>query len=272
MHRGPFASLVLFAALLVPASAAGQVLWDVIPTTVRGVSMGGAVVLAGRAPSLSITNPAASGSASGVDAGWRRTQRDGTYAWSSLEGRGVTLSLRHHAGPAAPTDLGFVVATSRELYGFDVGVNLTYLERSGRRNGGEVIQLGIGVLRRFGPVDLGASVLGLTPKSVDEIPNDPTWLLNASTRSAEVGPFDVLFAGRLQGVDGDLQGGSGVEVAYWPVTGRTFRILAGHGNNPFTGEAAFSWGASVTLDGLTLEWGAIDSGRAVQHAFGLRWQ
>lgn len=272
MHRGPFASLVLFAAILMPASAAGQLPWDVVPTTVRGVSMGGAVVLAGQSPSLSLTNPAASGSASGVDAGLRQTPREGTYAWSSVEGRGVTLSLRHQAGSGGPTDLGFVAAKSREVFGFDVGVNLTYLQRSGRRDQAEVIQLGAGVLRRFGPVDVGASVLGLTPRSVSGIPSDPTWLLNASTRSAEVGPFDVLFAGRLQGIDGDLQGGSGVEIAYWPVTGRTFRLLAGHGNNPFTGEAALSWGASVTLDGLTLEWAAIDSGKTVDHAFGLRWR
>ncbi|NNE71796.1 MAG: hypothetical protein HKN29_15735 [Rhodothermales bacterium] len=266
------APLALVLALLLPRAAMAQFAWDVMPPTVRGASLGGAVVFSGQAPSLSLANPAAAGWVSGADAGWRRTPGDGTYAWSSVEGGGAVLSLRHQSGPIVPTALALGLSTAKEIFSVDVGVSVSYVEQTTGSSPERSARLGVGVLRRLGPVDIGASVLGLSIPSDSGLPERATWRVNASTRSVEVGPLDLLFAGRLQGVDGELQGGSGFQIAYWPVVGRTFRVLVGHGHDPFTEEVAVSLGASVTLDALTLEWSALDSESAVLHSFGIRWR
>ncbi len=100
------------------------------------------------------------------------------------------------------------------------------------------------IQERFGPsrsttgaVDLGASTsagpitLGLAAQNIGpaltidgkDISLPTRFSLGAASGSTEAGPLDVSASTALNyELDGDLIPSVGMEVAYWPVTGRTF--------------------------------------------------
>jgi len=95
----------------------------------------------------------------------------------------------------------------------------------------------------------------------------------ATVRSYPVGPLDVAGSAAVSYVQGGrVVPAAGVELAYWPVTGRTFFLRAGlrradEGGRPHTLGAGFA-GDKIVLD-YALE--PFEQGRRA-HRFGVKWR
>lgn len=277
--------VLLLLALLVPCQVDAQLPGDLSPATVRATAMGGANVLQRPTPGAAASNPALSGDASGADLGWAWSGDDATRAWTAFEGGGFVFGLRHQSQNDAPTDLALSMSGSRSLFGFDVGVGLALAERSRWVHRDRAIYLNAGVVREVAEFRLAASVLGVgtgtsspspTDPNGDEIfvglPSTPVFLIQGASNSFQVGPLDAILAGRVQIADGQSSAGGGLELGYWPVTGRTFRLLAGYGRNPVSGETRPTWGASFSGDAITVEFASFSESGNGTHTLGLRWR
>lgn len=97
--------------------------------------------------------------------------------------------------------------------------------------------------------------------------------LSATLRgSAPLGPLDVLPVAAVTWERvGRWTPAAGVEVAYWPVIGRTFYARAGVRRAP-EGERPFTLGAGFSGDRISLDYAyePFDGGRGA-HRFGVRW-
>jgi hypothetical protein len=130
----------------------------------------------------------------------------------------------------------------------------------------------------FGFVALGLSVQNIGVSADFEAgggvdsPLEAT-LAAAGTRSLPLGPLDVLPAVSLSWmVDGTIVPAAGVEIGYWPISGRTFIARFGVRDpgsdvaKPFTAGAGFA-GDRISLD---YAWVPFDEGSS--HRIGIRWR
>lgn len=288
------ALVLLILILLAPSGVVAQRYADLTAPTTRATALGGATVLQRPTPGASRANPALSGDASGADIGWQWTGDDASVVWAAFEGGGFVFELRHEsrnwrpATPEAggpPTDLGLSLSRSRTLFGFDIGVGLALAERTHWGNRARALYLNAGVAREVAEIRLAASLLGLGTGTSSQAPADargdtiflglpssPAILLQAGSNSFQIGPLDAILAGRVHVTDEQTSAGGGLELGYWPVTGRTFRVLAGYGQNPVSGETRPTWGASFTGDSITLEFASFSEFGQNTHTFGVRWR
>ena len=99
--------------------------------------------------------------------------------------------------------------------------------------------------------------------------------LTAASDSKVVGPFDVSAAARLDRTGGgDLVAGGGVEVAWWPIQGRTFAARAGYGHPvPDDPAGGLTLGGSFRGDQFSVHYAytELDEERGV-HRFSLSWR
>lgn len=127
-------------------------------------------------------------------------------------------------------------------------------------------------------LSIGASVQNLGPvdfevegRSVD-VPI--RGLLNVATaRSYPVGPLDVAGSAALTYVrDGELIPAAGLELAYWPITGRTF-FLRGGVRRPDEGAQPFTLGGGFAGDKIILDYALepFEDDRWA-HRFGVKWR
>ena len=100
-------------------------------------------------------------------------------------------------------------------------------------------------------------------------------VLGAGAYGRQLGPLDVGLAGHLSYASEETVYGGGLELGYWPISGRTFVARIGVQNAP-EGSAAdpFTFGFAFWGDDLVLEWayqgfGDLDVGT---HRFGVRWR
>jgi hypothetical protein len=86
-----------------------------------------------------------------------------------------------------------------------------------------------------------------------------------------VGAVDVLPAVTLRyELDGDVVPAAGVEVSYWPVSGRTFSLRLGV-RRPDDGMRPFTAGLGFTGDRVVIDYGvALLEQDRFAHRFGLR--
>ncbi len=281
--------VLLVLSLFLPSTAYAQLPGDLSSPTTRATALAGASVLQRPTPGATLANPALSGASSGADVGWRWNGNDATAAWAAFEGAGFVFGLRHESRNEDPdlvtSDLGLSVSGSRSLFGFAFGVGIALVERTIFTNRDRAVYLNAGVARELAEFRLAASVLGLgtgtsaqapADQSADVIsiglPNSPVVLFQAASNSIEVGPLDMVLAGRMHLTEGRTSAGGGLELGYWPVTGRTFRLLAGYGQNPVSGETRPTWGASFSGDAITLEFASYTESGSSTHTLGLRWR
>jgi len=96
-----------------------------------------------------------------------------------------------------------------------------------------------------------------------------------STRQAPVGPLDLAASGGLSyRRKGELVPSVGLEVAYWPVTGRTFVGRVGFRHLPREQSASpVTFGGAFIGDAIVLEYAfeGFDSGSG-SHRFGIGWR
>ena len=130
------------------------------------------------------------------------------------------------SGAVNASELSVSAGYGRSIKGFRVGLVGRYMEigLGGERDVNFAADLG--VARRIGFVTAGFSArnLGRAPELAGEDLALPmTLTLGASTQTTPFGPLDVSAAAAVsRWEDGTFVPNAGIEVAYWPVNGRTF--------------------------------------------------
>lgn len=161
------------------------------------------------------------------------------------------------SGAVNASELALSGGYGRSIKGFRVGVIGKYIEMRVPGERDVTVAGDIGVARRIGFVTAGFSArnLGRSPSLEGEDLELPiTLTLGASTQSRAVGPLDLSAAAAVSyREDGTVTPHAGVEVAYWPVSGRTFigrvgvRYIEDSDIHPLTLGAGFT-GDRIGLD------------------------
>ena len=279
-------ALTVLLALPAPAALAAQssdhdfrVLE--VPSSTAAMSMGDAFDLSGEDSDGIFYNPAAVGRAEGLvlglqrfrDAGGQATLSAAAEWWDGRVGLGVQAmewgaGERAGAGGLLPLLEDGAVGVSewaasagyaREVFGPTVGVVAKLL---GRRQGAERDVAGavdVGVTHGLGPVRLGLAARNLAGELLagdagERVPWELT--LGAAGSGFEVGPLDLGGAARVtRQADDEYEAGAGLEVAYWPVVGRTFIGRVGLQTDPSgPDDVALTLGAAFHGDALVLEY------------------
>ena len=168
-----------------------------------------------------------------------------------------------------------LVSYARTVFGFRVGGAGKLIDQ---RVGSEHSTTGAadaGVARTLGPVTLGFAARNLGPNAdygstVFQLPT--TYTANAATRTRAVGPIDIVLAGVSAWRRGDFHAaGGGVEISYWPISGRTVSARVGYRwieESEFT-PPTLGFGYSSDRIGIDYAFERIDEGKAT-HRFSFR--
>ena len=278
----------LVALLSLPCSARAQtrshgpILLE-LPGSTRAMSMGNTFPLVRMGADALFHNPALLQSASGIVGSAQRygpgttlISLAGVAEWmGGAWGLGVR-QLTYGAAAETPSSLSAdsgslfrngavgaseMVATlgySRTLFGVRLGVAGKLIDQ---RLGGSHSATGaadLGAAYRLGPVYLAAAVSNLGPDmklAGEEVPLPVTGAIGASTGFTEVGPLDL--SGTLQFVrngEGEFVPSGGLEVAWWPIVGRTFIGRIGYGRVPTGSADPLTFGGGFYGDTFSLEY------------------
>lgn len=180
------------------------------------------------------------------------------------------------AGGFNTSEMVLSAGYGRVIKGFRVGVVGKYIELrvSGERD--TRVAGDLGIARRIGFITAGfaAQNLGAAPQleGEDDLHLPTMFTLGASTQTTPLGPLDVGAAASVsRWEDGTVVPHAGIEVAYWPVQGRTFigrigvRYIDDSDVRPLTLGAGFA-GDRINIDYAVQN---FDDARAV-HRVGLR--
>jgi hypothetical protein len=187
-------------------------------------------------------------------------------------------SLRDN-GIIAASELVISAGYGRTVKGIRTGVVGKLIEERFGPLKEAIGALDLGLAASKGPVTVGLSLQNLGPAMAiggEEIPLPLRVGLGASTDAAPVGPLDLSASGgmRYEPAAGDLVPSLGLEVAYWPVTGRTFIARIGVRNLPAEQSGSpLTFGGAFMGDDLVLEYAyeGFDSG-CPSHRFTLGWR
>lgn len=280
-----------------------------LPASTRALALGNAFVLGQGDSDAIFYHPGDLSRAGGMSASHQRFAENGALtalsAGRSWFGGGVALGLQH-LSYEAPVEPPVTAADVRSLSA-DEGD----LRREGRTGisetvvsagyGGSLLGIRAGVVgklveQRVGHLeastaaaDLGLAIspgpltVGLAARNVGpalsmgggEVCLPVHFTLGASSRRAPVGPLDVGATGAVDyRLDGDMVPSAGLEVAYWPVTGRTFVARLGYRHRPDDFSASpVTFGGAFLGDDIILEYAFLgfDEGDP-SHRFALGWR
>lgn len=300
--------LALVALLLAPAAASAQAegrlpLLLQLPASTRAMALGDAYAMSSGHADALFYNPALVGDASGFGLDVETWSGEATGAAASAAtawyGGAVAVGLQtlqyggatsgatllpsgqdvlFDVGVATTSERVASVGYGRRLFGVQVGVAAKLLEQrvAGDRDATAAVDLGVAT--GLGPLTVGLSAANLGPDL--ELPSGPAPLptrvtLGVGGYGQEVGPLDVGVSGALtRRDDGELLAGAGVEVGYWPISGRTFVARVGVARVPEGAASPFTFGIAFWGDDLVVEWAYRDFGTLGEgtHRFGVRWR
>jgi hypothetical protein len=178
-------------------------------------------------------------------------------------------------GAVNASELAVTAGYGRLIKGFRIGMAAKYIEMRVPGERDVTVAADLGIARRIGFVTAGFSAqnLGRALELAGDEPALPlTLTLGASTQTRPVGPLDVAVAAAVsRQEDGTVVPHTGVELAYWPVSGRTFigrigvRYIDGSDIRPLT------LGAGFVGDRIGIDYGVqgYEDARAV-HRIGVR--
>lgn len=261
--------LALFAAVAGAVGPSfGQIQVTDAPSGVQAAGLGGAAAFDQGVPGTLWYNPASARTAGGADAGLQPSE-DGSAFWLAAASSNLSLGLR-----SDPRSTQIGAALAHRVLGFDIGIGLSMLENhvGTARELAPVIDLG--VLRRVSGLYVGLAATGLALRRGSgpaAIASPEILELQTSSRSVGVGPLDGTMAFRAGLEDGDLRAGGGIELAYWPVTGRTFRVLVGASGGTDR-DLVPTLGGSFSGDRITVEYAFQENPREGGHRLGIRWR
>jgi len=202
----------------------------------------------------------------------------GRLLGSDLLGLPAGVASLRENGPVGVSELVVSAGYGRTIKGIRMGfVGKLIEERLGSLKAA-TSAMDFGAAASPGPVTVGFAVQNLGPAMTiggEDIPLPLRFALGASTDRTPVGPLDLSASSALMySVDGDVTPSVGVEVAYWPVTGRTFvgrlgyrRLPGKQPGSPVTFGGAFM-GDDIILD---YAYESFDSG-SPSHRFSVGWR
>ncbi len=279
-----------------------------LPAGTRALGLGGAFAMGFRESDAVFYHPGLLDRATGFTASVQRYGSAATLTalsaarewWSGGVAAGIQL-LAYQVDPALPVEGEDVLALPRHASSLlqrgsvaasEAVLSLGYgRELRGLRLGavGKIVEQRLGPLRattaavdlgaaaEVGPLTTGISVQNLGPAmriGGARIPLAGRVLLGVSSPWAPVGPLDLSASTALGYVfDGEPVAAAGLEVAYWPVVGRTF---VGRVGVRYTEDAAadgFTLGAAFHGDDIVVEYayeGFGEAGRA--HRITVGWR
>jgi hypothetical protein len=273
-----------------------------LPASTRGLGLGGAFVLSTAESDAIFHNPGALSGAGGAGLAaqrYRSSSTLGTFS-AATEWFGGTLALGIQALvygsmvpwlegipddanallvdlPVGVSELVGSAGYAREIFGFRVGVVGKAIEQHIGSGRDVTAAADVGVVRSLLGVTLGLSAQNLGPGlSIGSggLPLPTRVTLGASTPSRPVGPFDVLATTAVsRRRDGEIIPSGGMEIAWWPIVGRTFFGRVGVRRVPGDGASPFTFGFGFRGDVITIEYAfeQFDAPGA-SHRLGLGWR
>jgi len=291
--RAGLVTLLFLLAGLAPVSAQvpgyGPTLLDLVPN-VRAISLGHTYSLASTEAQLLFANPARLTDISGVQGSLGSWGGDATLAsvagGGEWLGGGLAFGLRvmeageqSSIGTQADGESHWAgtLGYAREVFGFDLGVSGHVF----RSRVGAVASTGgafdLGVAKEVFDITFGLSATNFGPDlqmNGEKIPLPYRVTLGAGTDRAWVGPLDVGGAAAVSyRPDGEWIPSAGVEVAWWPVRGRTFVARGGLRRVPTGSAQPWTLGAGFEGDRVELSYAYQgDDGYEAAHHIGIRWR
>jgi hypothetical protein len=179
------------------------------------------------------------------------------------------------AGDVSTDELAVSAGYGRSIKGFRVGLVGRYIELRVAGERDETVAADVGIARRIGFVTAGLSArnLGRAPELEGEDVTLPlTLTLGASTQTRAVGPLDVALAAAVsRREEGTIVPQGGVEIAYWPVSGRTFIARAGIRYIEDSDIRPLTLGAGFVGDRIAIDYAFQEyDGAAALHRVGVR--
>ncbi|MBR9989724.1 MAG: hypothetical protein KFH98_08220 [Gemmatimonadetes bacterium] len=179
------------------------------------------------------------------------------------------------SGGVNASELAVSAGYGRVIKGFRVGVAATYIEMRVPGERDVTVAGDIGIARRIGFVTAGFSArnLGRSPAlEGEDLALPRTLTLGASTQTRAVGPLDMSAAAAVSHrEDGTFIPHAGIEVAYWPVSGRTFTGRVGVRYIDDSDIRPLTLGAGFTGDRIGIDYGFQGYEEAgVVHRVGVR--
>jgi hypothetical protein len=300
--RATTAALAL-AAALVPASAHAQSRGTLpklltLPASTRAMALGGAYQPTARHSDGIFYNPALINGSTGMGVdvqqwGWESSSATASAALPWFGGS-VAVGLQtlqfgvaaatvpdgedhlFDAGATAVSERLVAAGYARKLFGVDWGVAGKLADERVGTARSTVTMLDVGAARSVGPVVVGVSAMDLGSRPFDGKDGlaAPRVVAGAGAYGQPVGIFDVGYAAALTWTEDRTSVGGGVELGYWPITGRTFVARFGARSVPSGSDASpFTFGFAFWGDDLRLEWAYQDFGGGASgtHRFGLAW-
>ncbi|MGM0669407.1 MAG: hypothetical protein ACQET1_06780 [Gemmatimonadota bacterium] len=310
--RSILALLLLLGTVTAPAHAQNRDRGPLVlelPASTRALALGNAFQLDSRDSDAVFYHPGRVGRAQGLVASLQRFTANGTLtslsAGQAWFGGGVALGLQNltYGAPARaghdvqdilglpadeaslrePGDVGIsetVVSAGygKSLFGAEMGVVGKYVEQRFDSRKASTLAADLGMAASAGPVTLGLSVQNLGPDlsfGGGDIPLPTRFTLGASSDAAPVGPLDLAASTALSyRLDGDLVPSVGLEVGYWPITGRTFvgRVGYRYRSKEYTAWP-LTFGGAFLGDDITLEYAyqGFEDGDP-SHRFSVGWR
>ncbi|MCZ6917191.1 MAG: hypothetical protein O7I93_10475 [Gemmatimonadetes bacterium] len=271
-----------------------------LPSSTRGLGLGGAFVLSNPDADAIFAAPGVLNSARGAGVTMQRYGSESSLlslaaamAWAggglafglqslSYGMDGTTLrsvpddaSALLGTGSVTSAELVASVGYGRVIKGLQVGLVGKYIEQriAGARSVTAAADLGVAVRELGITWSLMAQNLGPGLTIGESLPLPRRVTFGASTRSRPVGPLDLLASATVSRLrDGDIVPAGGLEISYWPITGRTFTVRVGGRRVPGGTRSPITFGAAFTGDRITIEYAFEEfDAPGAAHRFGVRW-
>ena len=273
-----------------------------MPASTRGLALGGAFHMVGDDSDAVFHNPALIGGNWVIGGAMQRfgtasllSTVSGAGDWSSasvavgvqtlgygMPDRGAGV-LAHDAqslftnGKTAAAEVAVSVGYAREVGGVRAGITGKLVDQrlGGHHDATGAVDLGVAV--GAGRARLGLAVQNLGPGLTlgdVEVPLPVRVTAGGSTPAIPVGPLDLGWSAAVsREAEGTVVPGAGMEVAYWPVRGRTFTARVGVRRPPDGFGHPVTFGGAFNGDRLAIDyaWQRYDGGEAA-HRFGLSWR
>ncbi len=254
-----------------------------LPASARAAALGNSFMLTSTDPEIVFYNPALLERAQGIGMGLHLYSTESTMIQlagaTSWGGGGVGFGLQVlefgiadndplftpgteddllRAGPNGISEFVATIGYARQYFGFRWGANVKAINRRAFNTQDGVIALDLATSRAVGPVTVGLSVqnLGENLKLAGrELPLAERITLAATTRTYPVGGLDVAATASItRRADVEVIPAGGIEVSWWPVTGRTFTGRLGLQRVPRGDESPVTFGAGFRGDDIGLDY------------------
>lgn len=273
-----------------------------LPGSTRALGLGGAYPIGATDSDAIFYNPAVSERLRGASlavqwagsAATHYTLSAGIDWWGGAMGVGVMATDYHGAvtdgttypagtpaallvrGESPVSERAALLSYGRRIKGLRVAATGKLLEQrvQAERNVTAALDLGTAVNVSYFTVGLAAQNLGPGVEYLGRDYDLPLRAaLNASSSNAlPVGPFDLGGAAEVSWTrHGEVVPAGGVELSYWPISGRTFSLRVG-GRRPLEGEKPFTLGGGFTGDRISIDYAFVPYDDGEVHRVGVRWR